>query len=69
LVYFEVGGDALAAIEREKQIKSWVRRRKIALVAAQNPKWKDLSAFDCPAQPAATAEGDTACHSERQRRI
>jgi putative endonuclease len=27
LVYFEVGGDALAAIEREKQIKGWVRRR------------------------------------------
>jgi hypothetical protein len=22
-------------------------------VAAQNPKWKDLSAFDCPAEPSA----------------
>ena len=53
LVYFEMGGDALAAIEREKQIKGWIRRRKIALVAAQNPKWKDLSAFDCPAEPSA----------------
>jgi putative endonuclease len=50
-----MGGDALAAIEREKQIKGWVRRRKIALVAAQNPKWKDLSAFDCPAEPSAKA--------------
>jgi putative endonuclease len=55
LVYFEVGGDALAAIEREKQIKGWVRRRKIALVASQNPKWKDLSAFDCPTEPTAPA--------------
>jgi putative endonuclease len=53
LVYFEVGGDALATIEREKQIKGWVRRRKIALVAGQNPKWKDLSAFDFPAEPPA----------------
>jgi putative endonuclease len=51
LVYFEASGDALAAIEREKQIKGWVRRRKIALVAAQNPTWKDLSTFDCPAEP------------------
>jgi putative endonuclease len=49
LVYYEVGGDALGAIGREKQIKGWVRRRKIALVAAQNPKWEDLCAFDCPA--------------------
>jgi putative endonuclease len=38
------GNDAWAAIEREKQIKGWVRRRKIALIASQNPRWRDLSA-------------------------
>jgi putative endonuclease len=42
LVYFEhfqYIGDAIA---REKEIKGWVRRKKIALVEAQNPKWSDL---------------------------
>ncbi len=44
LVYFEVFGDIRAAIMREKQIKGWVRKKKIALVEAFNPRWKDLSA-------------------------
>lgn len=45
LVFCEnAGNDVWAAIEREKQIKSWVRRRKIALIASQNPRWHDLSA-------------------------
>jgi putative endonuclease len=43
LVYVESTTDARAAIEREKQIKGWLRRRKIELIATQNPKWKDLS--------------------------
>jgi putative endonuclease len=43
LVYYEVTEDAIAAITREKQIKGWVRRRKIALIEAINPDWKDLS--------------------------
>jgi putative endonuclease len=36
--------DVRAAIEREKQIKGWVRRRKVALVRTTNPGWGDLSA-------------------------
>jgi putative endonuclease len=32
------------AIEREKQIKGWLRIKKIALVVSVNPEWKDLSA-------------------------
>ena len=43
LVYFEVAQDVRAAIAREKQIKGWLRRRKIALIESMNPKWADLS--------------------------
>ncbi len=43
LVYYEATSDVRAAIEREKQIKSWSRAKKNALVNTMNPKWKDLS--------------------------
>jgi putative endonuclease len=43
LVYFEETNDVVAAIEREKQIKSWSRKRKIDLIQSINPTWKDLS--------------------------
>mgnify|MGYP001321891787 CR=1 FL=1 len=43
LVYFEVTDDVQAAIAREKQIKGWVRRKKVALIAEANPTWRDLS--------------------------
>jgi putative endonuclease len=42
LVYFEAGHDAYGAISREKQIKGGSRRRKIDLVNAINPGWRDL---------------------------
>ena len=42
LVYFETADTALAAIEREKQIKSWSRAKKNKLVETKNPDWKDL---------------------------
>jgi putative endonuclease len=42
LVYFEVCSDALVAIEREKQIKSWSREKKNKLVESQNREWVDL---------------------------
>ncbi|MFL5386681.1 MAG: hypothetical protein ACJ8GN_29635 [Longimicrobiaceae bacterium] len=32
-----------AAIAREKQIKGWKRAKKIALVTATNPEWRDLA--------------------------
>ncbi len=44
LVYFEAAPDVLAAIAREKQIKGWVRAKKVSLIEAENPKWLDLSA-------------------------
>jgi putative endonuclease len=42
LVYFEVGESVQSVIEREKQIKSWKRQKKIDLVNTMNPKWEDL---------------------------
>ena len=41
LVYFESTEDVESAIEREKQIKSWNRKRKNGLVESQNPTWID----------------------------
>ncbi|MGO9265433.1 MAG: GIY-YIG nuclease family protein [Candidatus Binataceae bacterium] len=43
LVYFEEFRYINAAIEREKQIKGLLRKKKIALVDSMNPAWKDLS--------------------------
>ena len=43
LVYFEEGEDVLNAIEREKQLKSWRRAKKVALIESANPQWRDLS--------------------------
>ena len=42
LVYFEMTSDVKAAIEREKQIKGWNRKRKNQLVESMNPELKDL---------------------------
>ncbi len=43
LVYFEEFGDARSALEREKQLKRWSRAKKITLIEANNPSWRDLS--------------------------
>ena len=42
LVYFEETPSNLAAIEREKQIKGWNRKRNNKLVESKNPNWKEL---------------------------
>jgi len=42
LVYYESTTDVRAAIEREKQIKGWNRKRKDKLVTSKNPNWVDL---------------------------
>jgi putative endonuclease len=44
LVYFETSRDVKAAIAREKQIKSYSRAKKIALIESMNPTWNDLAA-------------------------
>jgi len=37
-------GNVRAAIAREKQLKGWLRAKKIALIESSNPRWKDLGA-------------------------
>ena len=43
LVYFESFGDIRDAIRREKQIKGWLRSKKVALIQSVNPHWNDLA--------------------------
>jgi len=43
LVHYESTPDVRAAIQREKEIKGWIRSKKIALIASTNPYWRDLS--------------------------
>ena len=43
LVYVEEFADIREAIAREKEIKGWLRTRKIRLVEARNPTWEDLA--------------------------
>ena len=42
LVYFESTTDSYSAISREKQLKGWIRQKKIDLITSQNPEFKDL---------------------------
>ena len=43
LVYYETTPDVKSVIIREKQIKGWLRSKKIALIESLNSEWKDLS--------------------------
>lgn len=43
LVYFESTQNVMAALEREKELKGWLRSRKITLIESTNPTWRDLS--------------------------
>jgi len=42
LVWYEIRATMLDAIAGEKQIKAGSRAKKIALIEALNPEWKDL---------------------------
>jgi putative endonuclease len=42
LVHIECCADVHAAIAREKQLKGWIRARKVSLIQAGNPGWEDL---------------------------
>ena len=50
LVYYEGFGDIRAAIRREKQIKGWDRRKRVALIERNNPTWADLAPSLFPRQ-------------------
>ena len=67
LVYYELTGDVDSAIAREKQIKGWVRRKKVALIHSANPEWKDLSLEWTPPDPDTLryAQGDRGGKGDR----
>ena len=43
LVYYEYCNNANDAIAREKELKGWLRSKKITLIEQGNPNWLDLS--------------------------
>ena len=43
LVYFEQTSDVYSALNREKEIKGWLRIKKNELVESKNAAWSDLS--------------------------
>jgi putative endonuclease len=43
LVHLEHATDVNAAIAREKQLKNWSRKKKVALIEAENAGWVDLA--------------------------
>jgi putative endonuclease len=43
LVYFEIFHEVRTAIWREKQIKRWIRAKRVALIEERNPTWEDLA--------------------------
>jgi putative endonuclease len=52
LVYFERFQYIQDAIRREKELKGWLRVRKLALIVQHNPTWRDLSEdFGKPIEP------------------
>lgn len=42
LVYYELYEDMETAIVREKVLKGWVRKKKLARIESVNPQWNDL---------------------------
>jgi putative endonuclease len=42
LVYYEIHGDIMEAIKREKNIQAWKRDWKLQLIEKNNPNWDDL---------------------------
>ncbi len=42
LIYYEQTTDVNSALNREKEIKKWSRKKKNELIYKLNPTWKDL---------------------------
>ncbi len=45
LVFYEERENIVSAIEREKELKRWLRQWKIELIESINPSWEDLEIF------------------------
>ncbi len=67
LVHFETFSDVLEAIAREKQIKGWLRQKKIALIESNNPSWEDLSAGWYEATEGPAPDDSSAAQACRRR--
>ena len=48
LVHVECAPNPRDAIVREKQLKRWSRKKKIALIEESNPEWNDLAEWMGP---------------------
>lgn len=46
VVFVERHPTMMSAILREKQVKSWNRERKVALISGLNPMWRDLMPYE-----------------------
>lgn len=46
VVFVERHPTMMSAISREKQVKSWNRERKVALISDLNPMWRDLMPYE-----------------------
>lgn len=57
LLYFEQTDDIHAALERERQLKGWRRRRKVALIRTMNPSFLDLAPPSDDIGPESGVEG------------
>jgi len=81
LVWYKIYGDVRDAIAREKQLKGWIRAKKIRLIEALNPTWQDLSeewgkpiippqadrrSFDCAPARSAGADRENRCGRSAQ---
>jgi putative endonuclease len=62
LVYFEEAANPASAIAREKQLKGWLRAKKLALIEAGSPHWSDLSR-GCFGADGASLRGDPSLRS------
>lgn len=45
LIYFEETNDIVSAIQREKQIKRFMRSKKNELISLKNPEWTEIDIF------------------------
>jgi len=43
LIYYSQTSDINEALEFEKRIKGWIRKKKIELIESMNPNWDDLA--------------------------
>ena len=43
LLYYERFSNPTQAIAREKEMKRWLRQKKIEIIEKDNPEWADLS--------------------------